>query len=189
MQKLYDIRVELLDVEPRVWRRILVGDDMSLIDLNSVIQGAMGWQAAHLSAFEIEGQRYDIAFKTDDPGEIVGKSMTGILTRDLLHPGVEAAFEYDFGDSWWHRIEVLEHRPIVKGDQPPRCIDGARACPPEDSGGPFGYAHMLDVVSQPSNPEHQDIREWLGPFDPERFDIVRANREIREILKVYRKLT
>jgi hypothetical protein len=88
MPSLYELKIELLDVEPVVWRRILIGDDMSLIDLNAVIQGAMGWQAAHLSAFEIDGQRYDITFRDDDLGDIVGIPMKGVLTRDVLRPGV-----------------------------------------------------------------------------------------------------
>lgn len=188
MPNLYELKIELLDVEPLVWRRILVGDDMSLIDLNAVLQGAMGWQAAHLSAFVIEEQRYEITFRDDDLGEITGLPMKGVLVRDVLRPGVSAAFQYDYGDDWWHRIDVLDRRPTVKGDKPPRCVEGARACPPEDCGGPFGYVDMLAVAADPGNPDHADVMEWLGNFDPERFDVARANRDIRKILKIYREL-
>jgi hypothetical protein len=185
MPKMYEIRVELLDLEPVVWRSILVADDMPLVGLAAVIQGAVGWQASHMFAFEIEGKRYDIKLDDDDLDDRESLEMEGVIVRDVLKPGVEAMFQYDFGDDWWHRLDVLDHREISTGDKPPRCLDGERAGPPEDSGGPFGYLDMLDAAADPEHPDHVDIRDWLGDFDPEKFDAKKANREITKILKIY----
>lgn len=181
---LYDLRVELLDVEPPVWRRILVADDMPLYELGAVIIGAMGWNATHMFAFEIEGRRYDIRF--DDELDLEDSlDMEGVIARDVLAPGVEAAFQYDFGDDWWHRIEVSQHRPVEKGEKLPRCIGGERACPPDDSGGPWGFADKLEAVADPEHPDHEEIRDWLGDFDPGRFDAKAADRNMRRCLKAY----
>ena len=185
MPKLYEIRVELLDVEPSVWRNISVPDDMPLVGLSAVIQGSVGWQASHLFAFEIDGRRYDIKFDDDDLDGERSVAMEGVILRDVLKPGVEAMFQYDFGDDWWHRLDVIEHREIAKGDKPPRCLGGERAGPPEDCGGPFGYIDMLEAADNPEHPDHGDICEWLGDFDREKFDVKKANREISKILKVY----
>ena len=185
MPKIYEIRVELLDLEPVVWRIILVPDDMPLVGLAAVIQGAVGWQASHMFGFEIAGKRYDIKFDGDDLDDTKSIAMEGVIVRDVLKPGVDAMFQYDFGDDWWHRLDVIAHREVAKGDKPPRCLGGERAGPPEDSGGPFGYLDMLEAANDPGHPDHEDIREWLGDFDPERFDTKKANREISKILKVY----
>lgn len=186
MPKLYEMRVQLEEVEPPVWRLILLPDDISLYDAGGVIIGAMGWNASHLFAFEIEGKRYDIAFEggldLDD-----SLDMDGVLARDVFRPGIKANFQYDFGDDWWHRIEILAHRAVEKGDKPPRCLGGERACPPDDSGGPYGYAEMLDAAADPDHPDHKVIKDWLGQFDPEAFDPKKADRNIRKVLQAFSK--
>src|SRR5262249_38134478 len=89
-------------------------------------------------------------------------------------------YEYDFGDGWRHEVRLekaLEPEPKVKY---PRCIDGARACPPEDCVGPWGYADLLEALADPRHPEHRDMREWVGGrFDPEKFSADKVNRELR----------
>ncbi len=135
--------------------------------------------------FEIDGKRYDLKFEDDDLDDEASLAMEGVMIRDLLKSGVEAAFQYDFGDDWWHKLDVLDHREIAKGDKPPRCLEGERAGPPEDCGGPFGYLEMLDIAADPEHPDYADTREWLGAFDPDKFDVKKANREIAKILKVY----
>ena len=86
---------------------------------------------------------------------------------------------YDFGDGWEHDILVEKILPIEKGIHYPVCIDGKRACPPEDCGGPFGYEELLEILKDPSHPEHEEKFEWLpGDFDSEKFDIKYINREL-----------
>jgi hypothetical protein len=184
MPKHYEIRVELLEVEPTVWRDVLIPDDMPLYEVGAIIIGAMGWNASHLFAFEIVGKRYDIRFE-DGLDLEDGLDMEGVIARDVFAPGSEAAFQYDFGDDWWHLIKVKDHRTTMAGDKPPRCTGGARACPPDDSGGPYGFAEMLDAVSDPDHSDHQDMRDWLGEFDPEFFDPKEANRNLKRTLKAY----
>ncbi len=53
----------------------------------------------------------------------------------------------------------------------PRCVDGKRACPPEDCGGIGGYAEFLEAIGDPANERHEDMLDWVGgSFDPEYFN-------------------
>ena len=55
------------------------------------------------------------------------------------------------------------------------CIGGARACPPEDCGGPHGYEHFLEAIRDPKHEEHEQFLRWVGgSFDPEAFDPARV---------------
>jgi hypothetical protein len=59
-------------------------------------------------------------------------------------------------------------------------VEGARACPPEDCGGAWGYADFLEAISDKKHPDHRDMKEWIGgKFDPERFSVVELNKELR----------
>jgi hypothetical protein len=83
-------------------------------------------------------------------------------------PRARINYLYDFGDSW-------EHDLLVEQLDDPRtqahCLAGRRACPPEDCGGPWGYATMLDAVADVDHPDHEEHVEWVGEaFDPEAFD-------------------
>jgi Plasmid pRiA4b ORF-3-like protein len=43
-------------------------------------------------------------------------------------------------------------------------------------GGPWGYQHLLAVITDPAHPEHKDQVEWLGDdFDPEDFAVAVAD--------------
>lgn len=185
MPQLIDMKITLRDVEPVVWRRILVPADQSLIDTGAVTLGAMGWNASHLFAFEIDGVRFDMLF--DDGLDIDGsREMAGVIASDVFKPGCKAAFQYDFGDDWWHDIEVVGYRAVQTGDKPPCCVGGENACPPDDCGGPFGYADLMDAVADAESPDHEEIKQWLGDFDPAIFDLKSANKEIKKALKVFR---
>jgi hypothetical protein len=85
-------------------------------------------------------------------------------------------YEYDFGDGWEHKIVLEKILPYEKDMQLPQCLAGERACPPEDCGGAFGYADFLEVIMEPSHPEHESMLEWAGgDFDPEHFDLKETN--------------
>lgn len=89
-------------------------------------------------------------------------------------------YEYDFGDGWEHEI-VFEGCPTSKkGGGSPLCLEGARACPPEDVGGPWSYPEFLEAIANPSHEEHEEMTRWSGPFDPEAFDAVVATKRMKK---------
>ena len=178
MLSTYRLRIDLLDSDPAIWRRLSVPASIPLDALHDVLQAAMGWTDSHLHRFEAEG----------DDGEPVSYSMPyglalegdtdsrGVPLHALLSdPGDSILYEYDFGDGWEHLV-TLE---AIEADGPARavCLDGANACPPEDSGGIWAYNEARPAYVDPSHPEHAELRDWLGgPFDPDHFDVEAVNR-------------
>src|SRR5690606_23542667 len=89
-------------------------------------------------------------------------------------------YEYDFGDGWEHSVELEQVKPAERGVRYPRCTAGARACPPEDVGGIYGYAEFVAALADPQHEEHEHYLEWIGPYDPDVFDPNRATRAMRK---------
>jgi len=156
-----ELEVSLRDVDPRVWRRIVVPESISLRNLHEVLQVAMGWDGTHLYRFAIGDVDFGDVEDVDELGDVRTK------LADLVAPGATFRYDYDFGDGWEHDVRVLR-TTVADGSH---CLDGARACPPEDCGGPPGYEHLLEVLADPDHPDHDEMAEWIGrPVDPEAFD-------------------
>jgi hypothetical protein len=182
----YQLKVELAGIEPPIWRRLLVRGDMNLGLLHAVIQVAMGWTNSHLHEFNIGNVRYS------DPriNEEVAADETPYRDEDRTPlvkatPGEKAEFvyEYDFGDSWEHLVTVEKiHAPDAASKVFVECLEGNRACPPEDCGGIGGYADLLEAIKDPQHEEHESMMKWLGgSFDPEAFDIKKTNTRLRKL--------
>lgn len=170
----FQLRITLLNIRPPIWRRLLVPADMPLKRFHDALQIAMGWQDCHLHQFILGERRYGIPDPELDPAM---KKEAGVKLKTLLpKPGAKLIYEYDFGDAWEHEIVLEELLPWPDKPLLPRCVAGERACPPENSGGYPGYAHLLGVLNDRSHPDHADMREWVGEdFDPERFDLSAVN--------------
>ena len=94
---------------------------------------------------------------------------------------------YDFGDGWEHQIEFEGATPAEPSKKYPCCIEGARACPPDDVGGVWGYAHFLEAIGSPKHEEHEMYLEWIGgEFDSEAFDITETTKAMRKGLPKWR---
>ncbi|MCB1624075.1 MAG: plasmid pRiA4b ORF-3 family protein, partial [Pseudomonadales bacterium] len=60
----------------------------------------------------------------------------------------------------------------------PTCVAGENACPPENVGGPHGYAQFLEILADRRHEEHEEMARWIGGvFDPKGFDLNRVNRD------------
>lgn len=175
---IYTLRVQLERIEPLIWRRLQVPTSITLPKLHDVLQAAMGWTDSHLHSFEIGGKHYGMAEEAEELEFIDEKGVK--LERVLGESIGELGYEYDFGDSWDHRISV-ESKTRAKADWPyPLCIGGARACPPEDVGGNYGYEEFLQAIRDPKHEEHDNWLLWAGGlFDPEGFDANAANYRLR----------
>jgi hypothetical protein len=182
-KRVYQLLVELDEVEPRVWRRLWVPDTLTLAKLDRVIQAAMGWTNSHLHEFEVEGKRYGIADAEgfdetptlDDRRHKVGAVLGSTVSR--FH------YTYDFGDNWRHTVAVEDRLlPDESFNTWPVCIAGQNACPPEDVGGVGGYEDFLEAISDPSHDEHAAMWRWSGgPFDPAGFDVNATNAALRRL--------
>lgn len=173
----YQLKVELEEVTPPVWRRIVVPGHWHLGLVHMALQHAMGWEDSHLHEFDIDGVRYGVPDPAWDSG--MRREATARLHEVLPAVGARMLYTYDFGDGWRHEIVVEEmSEPVLHAS----CLAGERACPPEDSGGPWGYAEMLVAVHDQEHPDHETFAEWLDDdFDPEAFDVVAVNEVLRMI--------
>ena len=173
-QNIYQIKVTLKDIRPPIWRRLQVPGNISLAELHDIIQNAMGWGNYHLYTFNIGGEEYGIP---DDGWDV--RPDTRFFLNELPE-GYKFTYIYDMGDWWKHEVKIEKILPPEEGVSYPRCIKGRRACPPEDCGGPWGYAGLLEALADPEHPEHDDYLEWLGgEFDPEAFDLEEVNLRLQ----------
>lgn len=178
----YQIKITLDHVRPPVWRRVLV-KDCTLTELHDIIQISMGWYGAHLHLFEVGGEEYGDPEQWEDAdpwGESEVADEGRVKLSQLEAWGVKKfRYVYDMGDDWRHTIQIERTVPAESGVRYPRCVAGARACPPEDCGGPWGYGDLLQALRKPTNPRQKELLEWIGgEFDPEEFDPEEVNEAL-----------
>lgn len=182
----FQMKVQIIGIEPEIWRRIIVPATLTLRELHAVLQGAMGWQDYHLHMFEIDGKRFEVP--EDDrigPEDGYADERKQAL-RSILSKGMQFLYVYDFGDDWRHLVTVEDIAASASVRQfLPRCIAGARACPPEDCGGVHRYPEFLEALAEPDHPEHLDMVDWAGGFDPEVFSLSQANALIGAMCALY----
>jgi hypothetical protein len=177
------LRVTLLDVEPPVWRELLVPGDFTFAQLHRVLQAAMGWEDYHLHEFDVGGIRVGMPSPEDKffPRDRLLRDERKTCVGDMLEGRRKFRYWYDFGDDWWH--EIIVGKAAEAGSGAPRLLAGEGACPPEDCGGPYGYAELLQALADPKHPEHRELRQWAGDFDPQRFDFDRAARAVAKAVR------
>lgn len=176
---IYQVKVGLRGAKPPIWRRLEVPADVSLAELHEVIQVAFDWDDSHLHVFETPYGRFGT------PDVELGHRPEWDVTLEQVAPeaGSTFTYRYDFGDDWEHEILVEKALDGDPAASYPRCTGGRRAAPPEDCGGVWGYAALLDVLNDPTDPEHEERLEWLGldradEFDPARFDPAEVTRDL-----------
>jgi hypothetical protein len=178
----WQLKIELLDVIPTVWRRLIVPETVKLPTLHQVFQTALGWTNSHLHEFVIGGVRYSEP-DPDSDDEFEHADERGVFLQNAL--GMDARcfdYVYDFGDDWHHVVLVEDQHVKAKRPASIRCDDGENACPPEDVGGALRYADFLAAIADPTHEEHAALREWSGGgFDPRRFNLDATNRALSKI--------
>jgi hypothetical protein len=197
-EKMYQLKIVLVDAPLPIWRRIVIGADMPLELVHEIFQIVMGWANSHLHSFRL-GDRVITDSNTASDEEIANdleyEDESEYLLSDLLKaPGDHLTYEYDWGDCWEHEV-LLEDIQTPEQDSLflARCIAGKRACPPEDVGGVAGYLRFVNAIEDPLNEEHQDMLNWVGcDFDPDSFDARHVNWRIfdmeEEVLQSFAKL-
>jgi hypothetical protein len=188
-ERLYQFKITLKDITPPIWRRIQVRD-CTLDKLHEYIQTAMGWTNSHLHSFKINDKEFGDPDLLDDEfanGEFDDSTSTKI--SDIMpKSGKRLRFEYecDFGDSWHHEVVFEGCLWAERGGRYPVCVEGARACPPEDVGGTPGYEEYLEAMADPDHERHDEFMGWRGPFDPEAFDPAKATKTMKRGLPDWR---
>ncbi len=176
VDKLAILRIELLDIEPLIWRRVAVRGATNLAALHKIIQAAMGWLDYHLWEFTVD----DVTYGVPDPdgmdwGRKIERAST-IKLEKLLDGGIETFGNvYDMGDNWGHRIIVERVEAALPDKLYPEFLGGERRCPPEDCGSIPGYYDFLDNIAAPDkgkgSKKKKEALDWYGrPYDPDDID-------------------
>lgn len=196
-----DVRVQLIETDPLIWRRLELLGSLSLDRVHEALQTAFGWQDVHLHRFTgghpftplkpVNGEYPDPPQWMprqwcEEPTDLAEEDCT--LEQLLSRGGGTAFYEYDFGDSWLHRLDLESRRPAGDDSPPALLVDGARHGPLEDCGGFPGYEVLLGALADRTHPQHADYVEWVAgmtgtdePFDAAFLDIADVNRSLAAI--------
>lgn len=181
-----ELYVELRHVAPPIWRRLLVPAECDFAELHEILQVSMGWENDHLHSFDVEGITFrevlghDTEFFIDEVGSSLGA---------VARKGRKFTYTYDFGDGWVHdiRVERVVNSEDAGGVRSIQCLAGARACPPEDCGGPPGYEELLSLLADPRHAEYRERKDWVGRgFDAEAFDVTKVNKKLAALAKRFK---
>lgn len=199
--KTYILYASIEQCPVKVFRRIKVPSNLWLGNLGKIFITAFGWAGYHLSQFT-KGDVYYTSIDNIDERDSFNfgcrnrhiDEMTVTVADVLPQKGSTISFEYDFGDGWIHNVRVssVSDEPLRGEDI---CVtSGKGACPPEDVGGVWGYAQMLDILSgKVDDPEEKaSYEEWLGlqegeTYDPEEFDLEIANEDVEDLVALILK--
>lgn len=196
------VRVDLRGVSPPIWRRLDIRSDLTLDQVHTVIQAAFDWQNSHLHEFTKakpgggrDYTRFVGAFLLEDD-VFGGSDMFGMFGLEvdestvqlgslLVKPKDVLDYQYDFGDSWDHKVRLERIRGSADDELPAICLGGRRAAPPDDCGGIWQYQWLIEAGLEPAHPDFGEAREQLDwivgedvSFDPEAFDVKWINRKL-----------
>jgi len=172
----YRIRVDLNEAKPPIWRRLELASDLTLDQLHDIVQTAMGWTDSHLHEFASGDNPTDRLAEHYRPQESLDNDLPGVdevsvrLDEVLVEPGDRLFYNYDFGDDWSHTLRLEAVSPREPEQPSAACLAGARACPPEDCGGRWGYADLKEILADPSHERDQEMIDWLGLENSSAFD-------------------
>ena len=146
----------------------------TFLDLHVIIQECMRWLDYHLFDFRFtnngqkrqldeHGDMYDDFSDWMTPEERKRQPVKS-FSRDVhlgeIFPRTRTAvYTYDYGDGWEIDVKVVKTIKHRDHDEP-LVLDGDGAAPPEDVGGPAGYADFLRTINGENGPERQYLLEW-----------------------------
>jgi hypothetical protein len=175
------LKITLDDVKPAVLRRIEVPLTLRLDRLHLAIQAAMGWTNSHLYEILADGVGWGMIDPDGGDGALDARKARLI---DALEDTKKLRYLYDFGDGWEHTIKVERLIDPEPGVLYPRLIEATGRCPPEDVGGPWGYADLLDAIRDPKHERHAELKDWIADdFDPNAVDTQCLTEEVTALAK------
>lgn len=180
---IYQLKITLLETKPPIWRRILVESEVTLAKLSTVINAAMGWAGYHIHEFQVGKDVWGPPLDDDEDFGIEMKDHAS-TTLEKVAPRIRSVlkYQYDGGDCWMHKVVVEGILEPTAKQQYPFCLEGQRACPPEDCGGTPGFYDLLDALADPHHPDHRSLTEWVGgKYDAEAFDLKEVNEALHRI--------
>lgn len=201
------VRVDPKRVSPPIWRRLDIRSDLTLDQVHVVIQAAFDWQNSHLHEFTKaktgggrDYTRFVDTFLLDEDvfggsdifgtfGHEIDESTVQLATM-LVEPKDVLDYQYDFGDSWDHKVRLQRIRGSADDELPVICLGGRRAAAADEFGGIWQYQWLIEAGLDPAHPvfggpgnnstgsSGEDVT-----FDPEAFDVKRIKLPGRLIFR------
>jgi hypothetical protein len=176
------LKITIADIEPAIWRRLHVPADATLAELHEAIQAAFGWLNYHLHQYIVDGQHIGVPSPEYSDELPPMNDEQDVRVRDIVG-ATKIIYEYDFGDSWEHVIEI---ESVATAGGPDvicaTCSAGARARPPEDCGGTSGYQRLLEILADREHQDYRQMKTWVGRrYDPEKLDLAAVNRALQRL--------
>lgn len=182
-ERVLHLHLALRDVEPRVWRRMVVKESMWLSRLHDAIQLAFGWFDYQMHRFTVGGVFYGNPVRRENQTEIEDDRDFALTDLELA-PKEVFLYEYFFGETWQVDIRVEKAEPAQPGVKYPLLTDGKHNGPPEDCGGPAGYKEVLYSLKHPEEPLSKEWLEWLGEdYDPHELKLEKLNKALLKMPK------
>ena len=183
------LRIELENSEPLIWRELEVPSNLCLTSLAQAILLAFGWNEDHLHQF-LESRKNHYATSMNELGETLypgtkDGSRYGV-SHLLKKQGDSVLFEYDYGDSWYHKVKLKSVADYADYEtKAVRLIGGANACPPDDCGGIYRYRHLVELMQKkPQSSELSEFYDWMGcKWDPEFFPMDETAKAVDKMNK------
>jgi len=175
--EILQINITLMRTNPKIWRRILVTQNLNLERLHDAIQISMGWTFSHLFEFTVGDRKYG----EPDPYAPAGSQafharnlkLSAIVDRNIKN----FSYIYDFGDHWEHEILIEKQIVADSSQRYPVFVHGEGRCPPEDVGGIDGFEEFLSAIKDPSHEDYQHYQDWVGEnYDPNTIDLEGINQ-------------
>ena len=194
----YKVKIQLEDTD--IYRVVLVPADINMLQFHLICQEAMGWMMEHLFSFmDIKGRNakikaglpeFEESFSFDTAPQEEKADRVKLSDFYKITEGKSFWYWYDFGDDWWHQITFQQptQKEIEVFRGTPLCLEGAKACPPENIGGLPGYEHFLYIIANDIQPDKDDLMDFYGfmegdEFDSDFFEIEFINEELSEIME------
>lgn len=177
--KVVTLKITLKGSKPPIWRRVLVSGSVTFGGLSNVILAAMGWRGGHLHDFNVGGRDYSERGMLEDVADESRLTLNGVINKGVKR----FTYTYDMGDNWEHVITIEKTETADPAVLHPHCTAGARNCPPEDSGGIWGYAELLKILADPDHPEREERLRWIDEddFDPKDFNLESINLHLAAV--------
>ena len=175
-----ELEVTIEGSKPRVWRRFLIDETATFLDLHRALQVCFGWTDNHLWEFRTFNGRQAVA-GIETPGAHDGEETPAAEDKtlsDFFGIVKRCLYIYDFGDDWRHRIELRRRVPRDGASNERKLLAGRGATPIEDCGGIPGHERLVAFVLTGEDPWDDDdegrLVSWVGDWHPKRFDIKTA---------------
>lgn len=192
----YHIRIKLNNAPVSIWRELVVPSNITLELLAFVLLDAMGWKHEHLYQFigknnvcyvnSRELKEHADSFMAFMSRVQYKNSEKTSLEMVLQPKGERMKFEYDYGDSWTHDLWVKASRDYAPDEEPViKLLKAQGECPPEDCGGVWGYANLLELNKKKrKSADDKERLEWYDIPDgyaPEACDLEWLQEDVEDL--------